>query len=125
MKIKYGCTRVVLLIGKYAIKFPSFETGYIGFLKGILNSLEECSITKWNPAVSVSKTLYCNCTGLFLIAERAREVKNIDLYKVELERLCTLSPDESDFYMDDARPDNFGYIDGRLVKVDYARYKRI
>jgi hypothetical protein len=124
MAIERGCTRVVLLVGKYAIKFPSGDMGYRGFLKGILDNLGEAGVSKWSPALSVTKTLYCNCSGLVLVAERARQVQHVGLYQVDLARLCAIDPLHSQFYKDDAKPDNFGYDEkNRLVKLDYARHQ--
>jgi hypothetical protein len=122
VQIRGGCTRTVILIGKYAIKLPSLHMGYVGFLKGILDNIQEDKTNYWKPALSISKTIYCNCTGLLLIAERVRHVKHVGLYQVELARLCAIAPDDEHFYKDDARSDNYGYdARNRLVKLDYAR----
>ncbi len=39
--IKNGCTRMVFLIGRYAIKVPQVKHGWRNFLNGLLGNLQE------------------------------------------------------------------------------------
>lgn len=115
--IRTGITRTVILIGRYAIKVPSFR-GHVhgdlrgriaGFCHGIIANQTEYlwhDFDGWGGRVA--PVLHSWAWGLIQIYPR-----------------CEPAPDDADlFELDpcpgDLKPDNFGVLDGRLVRVDYV-----
>lgn len=118
--MKHGCTRSVLLIGRWAIKFPTCLGEPRHFIKGMLDNIEEATIAS-NITANITQVFYCNFLGLVLIAERVRPVRNYSLYHLSLAELCAKQPENSEFYKHDAKPDNFGYdCKNNFIKLDYA-----
>ncbi|AWD92022.1 hypothetical protein KNT86_gp095 [Enterobacteria phage vB_EcoM_IME341] len=50
---------------------------------------------------------------------RAKEVTNIGLWKTEIHHARHHTLVES-LYMSDCKPSNYGYLKGKLVKIDYG-----
>lgn len=122
MKIdKKGCTRIVIIIGKLAIKFPRITT-YKLFLHGLLANLEESIWNRKNmpQEVGLPDVLFVAPFGLFSIQRKVRKVNHIGLFWVELERLIVTSEIDSGWWLNDCKPQNFGYLNGQLVKIDVA-----
>ncbi|EBY9763854.1 hypothetical protein D5W64_12145 [Salmonella enterica subsp. enterica serovar Saintpaul] len=122
---KCGATRLVILTKRYAIKLPSFYS-FEHFLLGLLANITE---HKWrviaeNPDSHLCPSILGTRTGLFIVMRRCEPVNHRGLYFVELERLRVLSPSVTkiapEFYLSDAKPENFGYYKGRFVKLDYG-----
>jgi hypothetical protein len=71
----------------------------------------------------LAKVKYCGKLGLILIMERAKELdyKNMNWEKFKEEVYEKYKFDTlSDFMLGDSKPSNWGYIDSRLVKIDYG-----
>lgn len=116
-----GCTRTVILIGKYAIKIPCLHYNYPMFIEGIRANLNERQYICFQDRAPIAKTFYANRFGLLNIQERVRPVNNRGLFFTELEVLCSKQHLPRDFYMDDPKPENFGYNSRNvLVKLDYG-----
>lgn len=114
-----GCTRIVILTKRYAIKIPRITT-WEGFLLGCLGNLNE---SRWKDVPKnffLCPILYANRFGLINIMPRCSPIKNTGLYFTELERICVLSPCDREFYLSDAKPENFGIYQGQMVKLDYG-----
>lgn len=117
--IRSGSTRTVLLTKKYAFKFPTFHS-WESFLKGLTGNLQE---RKWKGVTDdyhLCPLLYSNRFGLLNIMPRCTPIKNRGLYIIELTRICIMSPAAEEFYRRDAKPNNFGILHGRMVKLDYG-----
>lgn len=116
-----GATRTVLLVGKYAIKFPCLHHNYAMFIEGIRANLNEGRFVDYREDVPLAKTLYSNRFGLINIQERCRPIRNRGLFLAELHVLCAKELLPKDFYLDDPKPENFGYNSKNvLVKLDYG-----
>ena len=111
-----GGTRIVLLVGRFAIKFPIVQFGMRAFLLGMASNLQEAKMSNFTEGLP--KTYYCNVFGLALIARRCRPVKHHGLFFVALEELIAKSELPREFWEWDGFPKNFGYLDGKLVKLD-------
>ena len=121
--IKSGGTRWVLLTRKYAIKFP-IPTTWKHFVQGMLSNLTEGQWKDYNNKF-LCPIKYSNRFGLVLIMHRAKPVEHTGLFWVELEKLYLDAANEpqplgKEFFEYDAFPKNFGYYNGRLVKIDYG-----
>lgn len=119
MRISYGITRSVLLIGKYAFKFPSVRNGHQIFLEGLLANWKERQFyksgkgyfTRLNGSPLLAKSYFCLWFGLCSIQERV-QVKTNDLTELEIKDFEGITTD--------TKPINFGYnYFWELVCLDY------
>ncbi len=126
MKLKVnGGTRIVLLTERFALKFPRIDS-WRNFVQGMLSNLTE---GQWKGYGNkhLCPIRYSNRFGLLVVMVRAREVTDEKRFKEDLSRLleeedegidpCSLGVD---FFEYDGVSKNFGYIDDRLVKIDYG-----
>lgn len=114
-----GMTRLVILIGPYAVKVP-WAPEWRLFLLGMVGNLAEARWKDLNHP-GLCKVYYTSSTGLFAIYERLRPVKHTGLFIIELARLCAIHKDlPESFWLSDAKPNNFGYRGTELVKLDFA-----
>jgi hypothetical protein len=115
--VRTGITRTVILVGRYAIKVPSFR-GHVhgdmrgriaGFCQGVIANQAEYlwrDFEAWRG--QVAPVLHSWFWGLIQIYPR-----------------CQSAPDGAELFElepcpGDLKPENFGLLDGRLVRVDYA-----
>jgi hypothetical protein len=120
--IKEGSTRIVFIFKNCVLKIPNFKVQYNHFLLGLLANISEGERSKELINADVAKVKYYNKLGLFLIMERAYPVdKNIDWlrFKETIENKYK-NHELGWFMLEDAKPYNWGYINGNLVKIDYA-----
>ncbi|WPK19887.1 hypothetical protein [Salmonella phage SD-1_S14] len=61
-----------------------------------------------------------SCTGLITVQKRCKPVQHRGLFWVELCALALNSELSTDFFYSDVKPENFGYLGGKLVKLDYG-----
>lgn len=119
MKIKRGTTRFVILIGKYAIKFPRIHHKYKGhrykmFLRGILANIDEKFWYKSGfEKNKLAKVIFTSPFGLFLIMERAEPLSSGEYDKQQMEEQFKHLPLDN-------KIQNFGKVDNRVVLIDYA-----
>lgn len=112
MKYCRGSTREVLLIGRWAIKIPSWR-GYLHFLYGLIANLNE--VTWWNGTHDprLCPVLFSLPGGLLIVMPRVNlahapvgptreHLKYFEGLPVEL------------------MPRNWGMYNGQLVTVDYG-----
>lgn len=116
MKISRGTNRIVVLIGKYAVKIPNFINGHLLFLTGSLANYREreyCRMMKNIPDLYnlVCPSLWCSWFGLIQIQKRAKPV---------IDELSDYEFSKFDNICDDLKNENFGYYHGRLVCIDYG-----
>jgi hypothetical protein len=114
-----GCTRIVFLISRYAIKIPNFIYCHQHFLQGCYANWSErnlCKTFKSRVAPNfinlVAPSYFCSWFGLIQIQARC-DPKLEDLTNREIklyEPLCG----------GDFKKENFGYYKGRLVCLDYV-----
>lgn len=120
MKInRQGVTRIVILIGEYAIKIPNFTVCHKHFLQGCyanwserdyyknsINKQYENNMVEW-----VAPSYFCLWFGLVQIQARC-----IPLLK-------NLNEEQREFYKPlvwgDNKKENFGWYKGKLVCLDY------
>jgi hypothetical protein len=115
--IRSGISRTVILVGRYAVKVPSFR-GHMpggirgrmaGFAHGLLHNQSEAiwsGFEAWHGMVA--PVLHSWLGGLVNVYPR-----------------CDPAPDGAElFEMDpdpgDVKRDNYGLLAGRLVRVDYS-----
>jgi len=130
MKLYKGSSRLVILIGNYAIKFPRLDNGMLMFLYGCYGNYceriwykiwERCSKENDDKYTLASKKLEMICPtvfslwfGIMSIQYRCQLIKEgqiPDSFKEECSRL-NLS--------EDVKIENVGFYKDRLVLVDYV-----
>jgi hypothetical protein len=131
MVIKRGATRIVFVFKRVVIKIPNNQ-GYKLFLYGILANLQEKSFSRGCSRDDLAKVKFCSPLGFFLIMEKAEPIKLEELWETdwedadEWEQFSNFlherykDDDMKDFMLSDSKPSNWGYINGRLVKIDYG-----
>lgn len=111
MDYKRGITREVILVGKYAFKFPSIRN-WKCFLLGLIANMQEGF---WYKAMGIHGKL---CPVLFRIPGGFLTVMS------RVDRVCTWDDDinygEFSFYPMDPKPMNFGELNGKIVLLDYG-----
>ena len=116
--IRCGCTRNVVLFWKYAIKTPSLSSTKL-FRLGLIHNKKEKTVTRLKITKSISPVVF-SFFDFIVVSKRAERVSHVGLFFLDLAELSAKNPNLSWFFMRDAKPCNFGYINGRLVKVDYG-----
>lgn len=146
--VRTGATRWVLLIGKYAVKFPALYS-YRSFLQGLLGNEQEC---RWYRAFWQTEKLcpiLLRCPGYFftvmprvevLTDEQARQLSvrkmvhaphvpiPVDEFAREIpldgptyfDLFLRIEPFNDSVFPAERKSDSFGYLKGKLVIIDYG-----
>lgn len=126
IKVCSGITRTVFLVGRYAVKVPSFRGGSIGGLRGRMQSfawgfLANLSEYEWSKFEGwrgkVAPVLHSWAGGLVQVYPRCEPIPDTTAQAWEAAGcppLLAMFPDPGD-----DKPDNYGLLDGRLVRIDY------
>lgn len=115
LAIKWGSSRMVVLVFGYAIKFPSIGS-WKQFLWGLLANMQEVafSATGWPELCPV---LWSLPGGLLLVMPRARTLKT----KLSDIEYLHLTQHEDRMIPAENKACSWGYLpNGRLVAVDYG-----
>jgi hypothetical protein len=121
-----GVTRIVLLAGPWAFKFPRFGYGYAMGLRGLLCNMQERGIwvLGWPQLCPV---LFALPGGWLLVMRRARpltmdEWQALDVAEFRKHRVREQDGPESydGIVPVEDKQDSFGVVDGRIVAVDYG-----
>lgn len=124
-----GSTRFVLLTKKYAIKLPRMNYGWRKFCEGLLANMQEYDVWRWNKSDLLCPVL--RCFGGFIsimprcdVDRHESEIRNSppvkDIIEAEQEQNIRYKKWIDAGYGGDDKCDNYGYLNGRLVKIDYA-----
>lgn len=115
-----GCTRIVFIFRKYVVKIPNFTYSWEHFLKGIIANIQENKTWKYNSGkfdTGLSKllcpVLWCSFGGWILVMKRASILSEEEYLNANLaEHLL--------YFPGDDKKDNYGMINGMIVKIDYG-----
>lgn len=113
MRIRRGLSRMVLLIGAYAIKFPNPCNGDGMFVHGMLGNVLERS--RWNQSrhhPALAQVIYCCPLGLFSIMRRYDDSDTSPLTPAEFATLP--------FINIDTNRENFARTPHGIVVLDYG-----
>lgn len=112
-----GCTREVLLVGRWAIKIPQFRYEYRHFLQGLLANMQERHWWRNFPQPELCPVLWGIPGGWLIVMRRADPMTRQQLDEIDLKAWC----DKGDWKVPaEPKMDSFGWIDGKLVAVDYG-----
>lgn len=114
-----GVTRFVILTRRYAIKVPRFwhygEFRWEMFLAGLLGNMQERMFAKtgWPELCPV----YFALPGGWLLVMPRVEMLTEELTEEQYEAFT----DRQDYHVPaEHKADSFGYLNGRLVAIDYG-----
>lgn len=118
VKVKMGVTRIVFLVGRYAIKIPNFKNGHMNFLNGCLCNCRERDFCKKFIGVQnnifydlVAPSIFCSFFGLLQIQKRCNPLKR-ELTEKEISHF-------KEICNGDIKRENFGVLNNKLVCLDY------
>lgn len=122
-----GVTRIVLLIGPWALKFPRFGYGYAMGLRGLLCNMQERAIWSLGWA-QLCPVLWALPGGWLLVMRRARPLTDeewADFDVASYEAFRWHKKTEGNRLSDGVVPteykrEHFGFVGGRFVTVDYG-----
>ena len=115
---RQGVTRIVILTGRFAIKFPRFGYGWRFGLQGLLANMQEREFgaAGWPELCPV---LFALPGGFALVMRRAEPLtdEQWEAFDPEAFRNSGL-PDR--YIPVEGKRDSFGMIDGKIVAIDYG-----
>lgn len=112
MQINKGMGRIVISIGKYAIKFPSFHNGQQLFVMGMIGNLNESERWQNYAHPQLAQVYHCGPLGLWLVMKRYHNIVNRRLSKEERRDLPFIGIDDNGA--------NIATDNGKLVLIDYG-----
>jgi len=113
--VRHGSTRVVLLVGKYAFKFPTYIEWRL-FLLGLLANMQE---VKWSEMSDRLCPVVWRGWGGFLVIMRRAEPISLDQFFSITEEW--LYDDKAECVLPvEIKQCSFGVLDGKIVAVDYG-----
>ncbi len=111
-----GCTRIVLLTSKWAIKIPNFLDGWKLFLTGLLCNMQERQFgqMKWPELCPVVFSLP---GGWLVVMTKVREITDEEFLEFDSREWA----DRPDYVVPcEHKTNGFGWLDGRVVCIDYG-----
>lgn len=112
--IRYGLSRMVILIGSYAIKIPNPFNGDGLFVTGMIgNILERSRWKECNKHPMVAEQLYCFPLGLFAIMRRYDDMGG-EITQEEYESMPFLNID--------IKRNNFARTTKGIIVLDYGNF---
>ncbi len=106
--VSRGASRVVLLIGRWAVKLPRFGVGWRAGLCGLLSNLAERERWRAGPRAGLCPVLWSLPGGWCVVMPR------VTVADATADGLAHLTG-----Y--DHKPDSYGIHEGELVAIDYHR----
>jgi len=111
-----GVTRHVLLVGRWALKFPRINYGWSMFLRGLLGNMQERTFgrTGW---VGICPITFATPGGWIVVQRRVRVMTEEEFDAFDAAAFC----DRPEYRIPaEAKSDSFGWLDGEIVAIDYA-----
>lgn len=112
---KSGITREVFIIGNYAIKVPSMRS-WKGFLWGLLANMQEK--VWWNDKDKrLCPVLFSLPGGFLAVMPKVTVMTDDEFDGFDYESFIHLHPYDIPV---ESKSDSFGYLDGKVVAIDYG-----
>ena len=114
-RLAFGVTRNVILIGRFAFKFPAVSEWRL-FLLGLLANMQEVVFSGMNhPKLC---PVVCHLPlGFLVVMRRARVLTDGEF---DRESMLAWKTEENFEVPCELKSDSFGWLDGRIVAVDYG-----
>jgi len=106
MEFHSGQTRMVMLLGRWALKIPHLSNGWKFFLLGMLANENERLWSGYDERLC--PVLWCTPFGLLLCMRRAEPWMSDE------------PPEMPGLPFLDLQPTNFGTLNGKAVSIDYG-----
>jgi hypothetical protein len=115
----FGCSREVFLVGRFAIKVPTWRRSWLNFLNGFISNLGERRF-QHTEIPCIAKVVWSDPLGLIVVMERCSQPRNFTEH--HLRKLIELGRFEGADYRfsDDLHVGNVGFVGRRLVLLDYG-----
>lgn len=120
--IKYGCTRIVFLIGGYAIKFPQIKYEWKHFLLGLLANMQEIGFSKMDDK-RMCPVLFYIPGGWMVVMPRCKNLSREEFMKLDTRIFYPLNENSPNEYFNvpvENKEDSFGWYKGKIVAIDYG-----
>lgn len=115
--IKRGSSRIVIFIAGYAFKFPYFLR-YENFLHGLIANMNERKFWKCKEMRKyLCPVRFFLPFGFLIVMPKCRTLSDEEFNQEELKKFCDR---EAYKIPAEIKQDSFGYLNGRLVAVDYG-----
>lgn len=110
-----GCTRHVLLVGRWAVKVPALWSWKL-FLCGLLANMQERTFAAcgWPELCPV---VWSIPGGWVVVMRRARVLTDAEFAAFDAPTFCQC---EDRLVPAELKANSFGWLDGRIVAVDYG-----
>lgn len=114
MRIERGSTRTVLLIGRWAVKCPTFHSWKL-FLTGLLCNIQEVEFSKLNDP-RLMPIVFSTWGGFLVVMPRGVLLSPEEFFAIDREWLQTAL---NELPLESKRR-NFAWYNGRVVAIDYG-----
>jgi len=112
MKICNGTTRLVILIGKWAIKIPQIKYSWKLFLNGLLANMQEVEFSTLKDD-RVCPILFYVSGGWVVVMPKCDIISEEDFLNLDIDKFHPTIPVEN-------KRNSFGYYNGNIVAIDYG-----
>lgn len=120
LHVRRGSTRLVILVGDYAIKI-AWGRSTEHWLRGLLANIIERKVSKVIDSPHITRCYWRSVFGFISVHERVLPARHSGLWQLDLATLVSAAHDRNKFWwLDDANQSNFGYRGQTLVKLDYG-----
>lgn len=110
MKVKRGSTRIVILVGKYAVKIPNIVEWKL-FLNGLLGNMRERAYWRFQTFPKLCPIVFSIPGGFINIMKRATPLS--------IEEFNDLNWVLFDRIPCERKLSSYGLLEGKIVVVDY------
>lgn len=114
-QLAYGVTRTVVLVGRWALKFPSMCEWRL-FLLGLLANMQEARFSR-AELPELCPVLWSIPGGWLIVMPRVREMTSDEFESFDVGAFINK---ETYVVPVERKPDSFGWLDGRVVAIDYG-----
>jgi hypothetical protein len=120
-RMEFGCTRAVLLIGRYAVKVPTLRS-WKHFLLGLIANMQErvFSAANWPELCPV---VWASWGGWLLVMRRAEPITpdQWEAFYPTVKDGWLCGVEGSGYYVPcEPKRNSFGWYGGRIVCLDYG-----
>jgi hypothetical protein len=118
MQIAKGASRTVFLVGKYAIKFPSFDS-WLLFLYGLIGNMHE---KEWSDKIDgfLCPVIFSAPGGFMNIMPRCELESGLyERFKNEYEKADQETRRVLGWIVED-KDESVGLLNGKIVAIDYG-----
>lgn len=117
MPIKRGVSRTVLLVGRWAVKLPSWRNGAIFWLRGLLANCLEAERWQLSHHPHLARVIWCAPLGVIQVMVRYDRLVGVPLPQGALAVFPFIQP----AWCIDNNGANIAVADdGRLILIDYG-----